>query len=291
MKIDFSQVRRSVKWPNDAKICATFTVAFEAFNRGGSFKKADNLTVNLASISHANYGGNAGIWRLMEVMDRNDVKSTVILNGLAAQKWPKAVKALHDLGHEIAGHGMTNEINMTDLSPEGQREEVRNVSRAIEAVTGKRAVGWQGPGGGLHTAETLGILAEEGYRWSGDQSDDDPPYVVKVGNHSLVIIPKHWFYNDRRAWNGGATSGAIAFEAFKDGFDFVYEEALRGRPGRVDATVHAEYAGRPYIAQAFERMIRYVKQYGDEVWIPTSEEIADYMLKTTSAPEEYRPMG
>jgi hypothetical protein len=43
---------------------------------------------------------------------------------------------------------------------------------------------------------------------------------------------------DWRMWNGGASNGAMAVKRFKDGFDFVVEEAKRGKPGRVDALVH-----------------------------------------------------
>lgn len=247
--------RRSIRWPDDKKLCVTFTIALEAFNKEGSFKKWPGLDVNLHSISHSNYGGRAGIWRLMEIMERNDVRSTILLNGLAAQRWPEAVKTLHSLGHELAGHGMTNEIHMTALSTGRQREEVRQVRSVVEAVTGCPPVGWMGPGGGMHTLETLGILASEGFSWSGDQCDDDVPYVVEQDGNAIVIIPKLWFHNDKNVWNMGATSGHTAFEAFKEGFDYAYSEARNGRPGRVDATVHAEYSGRPYLAPNFDRMI------------------------------------
>jgi hypothetical protein len=35
----------------------------------------------------------------------------------------------------------------------------------------------------------------------------------------MVIVPKHWFFNDWRPWNGGAGNGEMAFHAFKDEFD------------------------------------------------------------------------
>src|SRR5712691_2813271 len=66
-----SIMRPKIEWPDGKKICATFTVAFEVFTRGGHFKKAKGLEVNLVSLSHANYGGNAGIWRILEVLERN----------------------------------------------------------------------------------------------------------------------------------------------------------------------------------------------------------------------------
>ena len=34
--------RPQTEWPNGKKICATLTVAFEAFMRGGHFKKAND---------------------------------------------------------------------------------------------------------------------------------------------------------------------------------------------------------------------------------------------------------
>jgi allantoinase len=285
-----SAQRRSIQWPDNKKLCVTFTVALEAFNKEGSFKKQPGLAVNLHSISHANYGGRVGIWRLMEIMERQDVKSTILLNGLAAQRWPEAVRSLGGLGHEIAGHGMTNEVHMTALSADGQRNEVRQVRSLVETITGQRPIGWMGPGGGMHTIETLGILASEGLTWSGDQCDDDVPYVVEAGGGPIVIIPKLWFHNDKNVWNMGATSGHTAFEAFKEGFDFAYAEAKNGRHGRVDATVHAEYSGRPYLAPTFEKMIQYVHSFGDEVWIATCAEMADHTRKTKPV-EAYDPFS
>jgi peptidoglycan/xylan/chitin deacetylase (PgdA/CDA1 family) len=283
-------MRRTIEWPEGKMICATLTVAFEAFNRGGHFKKASDVSVNLASISHANYGGNVGIWRIMEICERNDVRATIDVNGLACERWPEAVRALYDQGHEIAGHGTTNDVKVTELSPEEQREEVRACSRIIEEVTGEPPVGWVGPGG-AHTEETLGILAEEGYTWCGDQSDDDLPYVVAVSGRPMTIIPKHWYFNDWRAWNGGASNGAMAVEGFKDAFDFVREEALAGRPGRIDALVHAELGGRPYMAHAWEKMIRYLKQFEELIWFTHRRDIADYCIARTNDPPDYRPMG
>ena len=282
-------MRKKIDWPDGKMICATATVAFEAFTKGGHFKKTAGLDVNLVSVSHANYGGNAGIWRILEILERVGVRATVDVNGLAVKKWPDAIKALHEAGHEIAGHGTTNDIKMTQLTPDQQRDEVRAVTDIIASVTGERPVGWVSPGG-LHTRETLSILAEEGYTWCGDQCDDDLPYLVEVDGKVMTIIPKHWFFNDFRMWNGGASNGSMALQGFKDGFDFVRDEAARGKPGRIDALVHAELGGRPYMAHAFEKMLRYAVSH-EEVWFPTRAEIAEFMMASGLAPEPYVPLG
>lgn len=281
-------MRAKVQWPDNKLVCATATVAFEAFIRGGHFKKAKGLEINLVSVSHSNYGGNAGIWRILEVLERTGFRATIDVNGLAVKRWPEAIRALHDAGHEIAGHGTTNDIKMIDLNPDEQRAEIQEVTKIISDVTGTRPVGWVSPGG-YHTRETLGILAEEGYTWCGDQCDDDLPYLVEVDGKVISIIPKHWFFNDFRAWNGGASSGRMALEGFSDAFDFVLEEARRGKPGRIDALVHAELGGRPYMAYAFEKMLQLMAAR-EEVWRPTRAEIADFMLKSGIKAEAYQPM-
>ena len=240
-------MRRLVEWPDNKKICATFTVAFEAYIRGGHHKTIEVDGVNMVAVSHANYGGNAGIWRIMEVLDRHKARATIDINGLAAERWPEATKALHQAGHEIAGHAYTNEIKMTMLSPEEQRAEIAKCTRIITEVTGKRPVGWVSPGGN-HTAETMGILAEQGYQWWGDPCDDDPPYVESVNGRRIIRHPKHWFFNDLRAWNGGGLSGAEAFNRLSTPSTL---STRRSRaPGRIDALVHAKLAARPH-AHAF----------------------------------------
>jgi peptidoglycan/xylan/chitin deacetylase (PgdA/CDA1 family) len=280
----------ALQWPDGRRVCCTFRVAYEAFRKSGRFKKDSKIPLNVASLSHANYGGAVGIWRLMDLFDRNGIKATIGANGLAVEKWPETIKALHQAGHEIASHGMTNDHHMTDLKPEQQREEVRGCTRVIEACVGVRPVGWAGPAN-LHTPETLGILADEGYRWFGDAFDDDVPYVAEANGKRIAVIPKLNYANDWRAWSGGLGNAATYFEGFKTSFDFIYQEALRGRAGAMDVIVHAELGGRPNIAVAFEQMIRYVKQYQDDVWIPTRRELADYLLSSSNLPAEpYRPL-
>lgn len=278
-----------LQWPDGKRVCCTFRVAYEAFRKSGRFKKSPNIEVNATSLSHANYGGAVGIWRLMDIFDRTEIRATIGANGLAIEKWPKTIEALHQAGHEIAAHGMTNDHDMAELSPDEQRQEVRDCARVIEGATGERPAGWVGPGN-LHTGETLGILADEGYRWFGDAFDDDVPYVAEVNGKRIAVIPKLNYANDWRAWSDGLGNATTFFEGFRTTFDFIHQEALRGRPGALDVIIHAELGGRPNMAGAFEQMLRYTRQYQDEVWIPLRREVADYMLASNLPAEPYRPL-
>src|ERR1700694_1282223 len=82
-------MHRGMQWPEprltwaDGKlVCCTFRVAYEAFRESGRFKQSSKIKVNVASLSHANYGGAVGIWRLMDVLDRNGIRATIGANEL-----------------------------------------------------------------------------------------------------------------------------------------------------------------------------------------------------------------
>lgn len=280
--------RHDVAWPDGQLLACTFRVAYEAFHGSGKFKHDPKIEVNQASLSHAEYGGRVGIWRLMEIFERNNVRASINLNGLAIEMWPESVKALHAAGHEIAAHQTTNSISLPRLTEDEERAEIRACTRMIEDAIGVRPVGW-GSAGNMHTERTVGILAEEGYSYFGDPFDDDVPYVVTVNGRRMVIIPKLNYANDWRAWSGGLGTPSNYFQGFKESFDFLYEEALAGRPGYIDVITHAELGGRPNIAAAVERMIRYVRQYGDQVWIAPRKDIAEYMLSRNEEADPYVP--
>jgi SAM-dependent methyltransferase len=115
-------MRRTVQWPNNKKICATFTVALEAYLRGGHHKTIETEGVNMVAVSHANYGGNAGIWRIMEILDRHQARATIDINGLAAERWPEA-----DVTGADVSRGMVEQARLRSTSGR-QRYEVADAS-------------------------------------------------------------------------------------------------------------------------------------------------------------------
>ncbi len=81
-----SAFRRTIQWPDDKLVCCTFSVALEAFRKTGRFKMDPRIDVNLNSLSHANYRGNAGTWQIPEILERQKVRAMVLVNSLAAEK-------------------------------------------------------------------------------------------------------------------------------------------------------------------------------------------------------------
>src|SRR6185503_11581561 len=56
--------------------------------------------------------------------DKYGVKASFNTNALCIHRYPEAVKAVHERGHEIVGHSYAEDIQLTQLTEEGERDEI-----------------------------------------------------------------------------------------------------------------------------------------------------------------------
>ena len=266
-----------LKWPNNAKIAVSFFVAFEAFDKYSQYRQGEGGRPDYASLAYGEYGGKAGIWRILEVLNRNGVKGTIDTNGRVAEVFPDALKALSDGGHEIVGHGWVNEIYLTSLEPAQEKQLIHRTQESLAAVTGKRPVGWVSPGHRI-TEHTFEYYTDEGIYWTGDLPGPDIPECRRINGKPLVIMPRLDYANDHSLIFRPKNPARVYFESFKTAFDVLYSEGQAGAPKLVDALVHAHIGGRPNIIGVFEECIRYAKSFRD-VWFCTKGEIAKYYLE------------
>ena len=118
------------------------------------------------------------MWRILRILDKYGVKASFNTNALCIHRYPEAVKAVHERGHEIVGHSYAEDIQLTQLTEEQERDEIRTCAKMFEDFTGVRPTGWL-TSGMRHTERTLGILADEGFAWHGDAVNDDNPYPAE----------------------------------------------------------------------------------------------------------------
>jgi len=262
MAMNKTRYPRHWEWPNGERIALTMNLAFEAFRfasqytQGGRPGKPDQF-----SLSYGEYGARSGIWRLMDFMDEFGLKGSCSVNGYAAEIYPEAVKALSENGHELVGHGWQNDVIVDPDDADAVRKEIEDVTRAIEAASGQRPVGWVGPGS-AGSAGTFGILASLGYLWNGDLANDDLPYVRETPNGPIVIMPRiNAPHNDLAIWQMGRHSPEVIWEMFKNSFDQLYMEGEKGSPKAIEITLHAHIAGRPTLLPTIRRCIEYARQH------------------------------
>ena len=267
-----------LKWPNNAKIVVSFFVAFEAFDKSSQYRRHEGDKPDYASLAYGEYGGKAGIWRILDALNSNNVKGTIDTNGRVAEIFPDALKELHAAGHEIVGHGWVNDTPMISLDRQQERGLIKRTLDAIDSVTGKRPVGWVSPGHRINEY-TFEHFVEEGIYWTGDLPGPDIPEHRLVKGKPLVIMPRLDYANDLSLLFNAKNPARFYFDSFKAAFDRLYAEGEAGSPKLIDCLVHAHIGGRPNIIGVFEEAIRYAKSFKD-VWFATKGEIAKYYLDT-----------
>lgn len=274
---------REWEWPNGAKIAMSVNLALEAFRFKSQYTQEGRPgRVDHFSLSYAEYGAKAGIWRILDFLDEVGLKGSMSTNGKAAELYPEACRAVAQAGHELVGHGWENDVLTDEDNPDAELAEIRRVTKAITDASGVRPVGWTSPGS-AGSANTLTFLAGEGYVWNGDEGNDDLPYVKVTANGPMVLLPRvNMPHNDLSIWIQGKNPPGVIWEQFKDTFDELYSEGERGSPKWIEVVLHAHMAGRPTLIPALRRSVAYAKEHGN-VWFAKKRELAEWALQRHKA--------
>ena len=183
---------RAFRWPGDRRIAAIANIAFEAWGDGhapgvgpmGNPLPSGAFDTN--SRSWGDYGANHGIHRLLRIWARAQIRGSVMVSGILADRFPANVQAIADAGHEIIAHGYSQDLVPASLSDSEDRANIEKTTVALDRVTGQRPFGWASPRNtpGL---QTIQALAEAGL-WHSDAMDADLPYEQTFGERSIVAI-------------------------------------------------------------------------------------------------------
>ncbi|HLH23937.1 MAG TPA: polysaccharide deacetylase family protein [Chloroflexota bacterium] len=236
-------------------------------------------TFDFLSLGAREYGARHGIWRLLDVLDRRQVKATVICSGLVAELFPASIREAQARGHEIATHQYDQAIHPPLYkTKEEERDYLRRALDALERVTGEKTLGYmsQGP---RPTPHTLDLCAEQGVVWTADYSDADVPYTIDVNGHKLVSVGYTMpGYTD----NDLAALGVVAGLAqLKITFDALYEESAR-HPMKLCYVAHVHNSGRPAMAKLLDDFLAYSASRPG-VWFYRCIDLARYWLEHDQA--------
>lgn len=291
--IPYEERQGKVVWPGNARIVVTANVAIEVWGRETIVKEPPNMVPppipglprgDLTMMTTVEYGLKIGIKRIMKVFEKYGMKTTVVTSGMAAECYPELLRELAEKGHEICAHSYDQSIMLSLLSREEQNKIIQKSASVLEKISGQRPCGWISPAARCDE-NTVELLAENDFLWHGDLQDDDLPYIVKVGDKRLVVVPyKLMGFSDFRLYVGDRRSPKEALDFLKWGFDAYYEEGKEGIPIIFPlGGLHPYATGRPENIIVLDQFIQYVKGHPD-VWITRRRDIAEYWLKNYSAP-------
>jgi allantoinase len=227
------------------------------------------------------YGTRVGIWRLIELLDDLGLRSSAMLNADAAEAYPRIVEAGRRRGWAWIAHGATNSALWTAFADAAhERAALTDVTERIERATGVRPRGWLGPAL-TETADTPALLAELGYTYSlGWGVADDQPFPLDVaGGARMIAVPYSIEVNDIPVFLDQSTTAEAFADMILAQFGVLRAEAAR-RPGAVfGLSLHPFLVGQPFRIPALRRALEAIVAC-DDVWLATSDEIADWYLDT-----------
>ena len=276
-----------VTWPGNARIAISLVVNYEegselAIGDGDprterGYHEAPYYPWpagerDLASESMYEYGSRAGFWRLMDIFDELDVKSTFYACAVALERNRDAAREIRARGHDVISHGYRWE-DVTLLTREEERDHIAKAIASIEETTGERPVGWYcryGPS--VNTREL--VVEEGGFTYDCDAYNDDLPYWTTVHGKKHLVIPYDIVAND-----GGFAAGLVGpprefEEHLRYDFDRLYKEG-ETYPKMMSIGLHMRLVGHPARAQALANFITYAKSFPG-VWFARRGEIAQH---------------
>jgi len=144
--------------------------------------------------------------RVLDVLKKNNLKTTFFVLGWAARKYPDLVRSISEQGHEIGSHSLEH-ILIYKTSPKLFREDLRKSIDTIQNIINKKVRAFRAAGFSI-TKETFwafDILAEEGIeidssifpasRGHGGIKDFvlDHPFRIKAGKKIIKEFPINVF--------------------------------------------------------------------------------------------------
>ena len=127
--------------------------------------------------------------------------------------------------------------------------------------------------------ETLGILAERGYRSDSSNNDGDLPYLAgEAHGNRLVELPVFWSSSDRQYYSVYRRSSVVAAALIED-FHAMYEVG-----GLCTLILHprGDYgSGRAERIHAVDALLQAIRET-PRVWLATCGEIANWAVDPAS---------
>jgi peptidoglycan/xylan/chitin deacetylase (PgdA/CDA1 family) len=214
-----------------------------------------------------------GIWRILRLLEKHDLKATFVTCGALAERYPDSVKAIHAAGHDVAGHGYHHE-KAWKLTESEELETIRKTVDVLTGLTGERINGWRCCFQS-HVTPDLGI--GQGFIWNSNSFSHDLPYLLKDGERIIVEIPRQPF-GDMFIFQGGKTADPDdALSIWKKSFDTFYAES-KSFHTYCQFSLHPFLVGRPGRIEVLDELIQYVKGH-QGIWYATTEQVARRVLE------------
>ena len=262
-------------WPGEMKCVAMLTFDLDGVS---SWLRRDATYSNFPSLmSMAEYGPSVATPRILDLLDKYDIKSSFYVPGFVAETHQALIKKIFDRGHEIGHHGYMHEAPAT-MSNDEEEDVLKKGIDILSNITGESPAGYRSPGWELSSV-SLELLSKYKFKYDSSMMGDDAPYILEseAFNGRLIEIPIHWVLDDAPNFvyapsanrMGPMRSPEEVYMAWAAEFEGLYHF---GRS--FNLTMHPQYIGRPGRLRMLEKLIKYINTF-DSVEFMRVDSVAD----------------
>jgi peptidoglycan/xylan/chitin deacetylase (PgdA/CDA1 family) len=264
-RCDYSAIvdRPALKLPGGARIVIWTIVNLEVWDIGKPMARqvlpaptGIPLLPDVPNWSWHEYGMRVGVWRFFDLYKKLGIAPTLSINARVCEDYPRVAQQAKDANWEFMGHAY--EQGPIHREPD-QKAMIDRSMGVIEKFTGKRPLGWLGPGL-TQTLETPEYLAEAGVKYIGDWVYDDEPTVIRTAKGPLVTLPYTAELNDIPMMMVQHHESDHMLKRAIDSFDRLYEES-RDRPKILSLAIHPYISGQPFRIKYLEAIYDYVNKF------------------------------
>ncbi|WP_284336766.1 allantoinase PuuE [Comamonas sp. NoAH] len=294
------------EWPGQARVAVQFVLNYEEGGENcvlhgdpGSeqflsemFNPAAYPERHMSMEGIYEYGSRSGVWRILREFEKRGLPLTVFGVATALQRHREVAQAFHELGHEVACHGL-KWIHYQGVPEEVERAHMAQCMEIFGELyghDGDHGLGWYT---GRDSPNTHRLVADDGrFTYDSDYYGDDLPFWMTVGKsdgsqHQQLIVPYTLDCNDMRfALPQGYSHADPFFQYLKDTFDALYAEGAAdgdNAPKMMSIGMHCRLLGRPGRITALQRFLDHIQQH-DQVWVARRIDIARHWVQRFPAP-------
>ena len=267
-------------WPSGARLAVTVSAQFEAGGQpisgapGPITEPVLDGFPDLGQNSFYDYGAREGMPRILDLLDRHDIRMTSFMIGDTVRRHPDLAAEIVRRGHEAGAHGRSWQ-RQYQLDRDAETQWILDGVRAIQEVTGTTPNGynnyWIRPG-----VNTLEILQENGFDYHIDDLSSDEPYLQLINGQPFATVPYSVHLNDIASFDFPGFSPSDYEQQLVDEFDQLYEEGATRRR-MMTIGLHDRISGHPSRVRVLDRVLSRLRERED-VWWARRDEIARWTL-------------
>ena len=265
-------------WPASIQAAFCFTIDVDA-ESPQLWRSRNQSSLSMNELEQRCYGLREGIWHLLEILKRHDVRATCFVPAHEAETRPWLLETLAAAGHEIGLHGVLHEV-VSDLSPDQFSEIVEKGIETVVRMTGLRPLGFRSPSWEM-TPWAFDVLRRAGILYDSSLSGYDHPYSLG----QTIEIPIQWTLDDAvffRYAGTGADRWAPRTTSETAGSWLEICAGIERFGGSVVTTVHPWLTGRSGRIPLAEALLEHARNT-DGLWVCTTGELAAYHARSSNS--------